>query len=211
MTILKVLIPPGVAAQGTGRRGRPARQYRAVLLRRGLTKLEPHRQASATRGCAVNVIRRRVVALALLAALGAGCSSAKPVSEHLSLSAPHVAAGQPIDGLLKVTDPGDAVTLAPPAGSSVRCALSVTISRGRLSQTGQDSLCSPLVLHHGTNVFRFSVTTRNLNCTGSERRSSSSAPECSPPPLPAGSYSLAVHWSNWANIPDPEPVSIALT
>ena len=158
-----------------------------------------HNEAVRVRG----ILAAVVLLLVWSTAAAADTAPAPPVKVHLTLSAHHAVAGDPIKGTVTLTNTSDhEITVN-------TCALDGWLAVGLRGRGTSPSFfhpavgCDPSVrLTPGTHHFHVTVLTTYTTCTGASPAGSTpspSNPNCivsngkqGPPPLPAGRYSTVV-------------------
>jgi hypothetical protein len=172
-------------------------------------------------------VRRLTVASALTVVLTA-CGAANPSREAVTihLSSTTIVAGQRVSGWLVVTNSGRALDLTKvtsirvgraPGARVIHCrpAFAVYLSNAKVTQTiGFRDNCSSasFVIPSGTSRLHFTLSTSYGGCTPSATQSP--FPACTPfgpPALPGGRYEARVEWSEHVPLPNPSPVTVALT
>lgn len=163
----------------------------------------------------------------VLAVVLAGCSSppmraTDRLSVTVDLSTTRTMAGRPIKGTLVVDNPhaGINLTQVEQATGVVKCkpGFTVILTRGSFRNSVPfATVCSsrPFVIAHGANRLPFTMITSYARCLLPGGSSSIGIPHClpsqGPPPLPAGSYTTAIEWSEPVPLPKPPPVTVVLT
>jgi hypothetical protein len=135
------------------------------------------------------------------------------ISSRIVLSTTRAMAGQTIDGVLVVDNPGPAVNLT--ATARCRPTFAVSLSNSRINYQPVIPLdCSirPFVIAHGTTRLRFTIPTTYSGCQPGPVGADANTPTCLPtdamPSLPHGSYQAM---ETGLDIPDPKPVAVTLT
>jgi hypothetical protein len=158
-----------------------------------------------------------LITLTLLAGCSGGHGSTAAtlpthrIESRIVLNTTHVVAGQDINGVLVVNNPGPSINLT----TIARCrpTFAIYLSNRRINNQPVIPLdCSPrpFVIAHGTSRLRFTIRTRYSTCGRGPGRGE---PKCLPdaavlfPPLPRGSYQAM---ETLLPMPDPKPVAVTL-